>query len=152
MQKFPIKLLKGLTNQEQLEFVRKWFKENFICDSNKNKICFKTHDYKRVIFSDILYNHVYTKEDSLTGQREIDYTRLRHIHLIEETLKLRNNPLFKDGIDEEHGDFRRCYLDPKRNYFIVLKRIRGGNFQFISAYFMQSAKERKKKNKFMRNP
>jgi len=151
MQKFPVKSLKGLTNQEQLEFTRNWFKENFICDSN-NKIHFKTHDNKRVIFKDIPNNHAYTKENNMTGQREIDYTRLRHIHLIEETLKLRNNPLFKDGIDIEHGDFRRWYLDPQRNYFIVLKRIRGGNFHFISAYFIQSARERNKKNRFMRNP
>ena len=152
MQKFPVKSLKSLTIQEQFEFIRKWFKENFICDSNNNKICFKTHDGKRVIFNDILYNHAYTKENNLTGQREIDYTRLRHIHLIEETLKLKNNPLFKDGIDEEHNDFRRWYLEPKRNYFIVLVRMKGGNFHFVSAYFIQSAEERKKKNKFMRSP
>jgi hypothetical protein len=152
MDKFPIKSLKGLSIPDQFNFIQKWFRREFICDSNNNKIYIKTHDGKRVIFKDYKYNHAYTKENSQTGQREIDYTRLRHIHLIKETLKLRNNPLFKDGTDIKHGDSRRWYLDPQRNYFLILKRMRGGNFLFISAYFMQSAMERNKKNRFMRSP
>ncbi len=151
MDKFPIKSLKGLSIPDQFNFIQKWFKEKFICDNNNNKISIKTHDGKRVIFKNYKYNHAYTKENSQTGQREIDYTRLRHIHLIEDTFKLINNPLFRDGIDQLHNDLRRWYLDTNRNYFIVLKRMRGGNFQFISAHFIKSAIERNKRNRFMRS-
>lgn len=152
MDKFPLYLLKGLSLQDQFFFIRKWFRGKFICDSNNNKIYIKTHDNKRVIFKDLFHNHAYTKENQITKQREIDYTRLRYIHLIEDTLKLINIPLFKDGIDQIHNDFRRWYMDPGRNYFLVLKRLKGGNFQFISAYFIQSATERKQKFIFMKSP
>jgi hypothetical protein len=153
MSKFPTKKLKNLNEEQRLIFIRKWFKENFIYnESIKKSIIIKTHDDKRVVFADMEDCHAFTKENNITGDREIDYVRVRYLHLIKETIKLKNNPLIKDVFDKITKQNRRFYYDTKRNYFLVLKRLKGGDFHYISSYFIQSHTERLKRWRFMLDP
>lgn len=153
MNKFPTKKLKDLNDEQKLDFIGKWFKANFIYDDdNRRPIIIMTHDNKRVVFADNRDNHAYTKMNNVTGNREIDYVKLRYIHLIKETLRLQNNPYIKDGYDQIHRQNRRFYYDSQKNYCLVLKRLRGGDFHYISSYFVQSFRERLKRLSFVMSP
>jgi len=152
MNKFPFHNLKNLNDNEKLNYINNWFKENFICDRNGCSVKIYTHDGKRVIFQDIRESHAYTKENSLTKKREIDYVRLRYIHLIGKTINLVGNVIFKTGKDNKHNKIRRWYLETKKNHLVILQELKSKNFIFISQHFIQDYRMVLKTIKFIGSP
>jgi hypothetical protein len=152
MNKFPLHNLTNLNDGERLYYIRCWFKENFICDNAGSKLNIYTHDGSRITFKDTQYNHAFTKENPTTKQREIDYVRLRSIHLIIETVNLIGNIISKTSLDNQHNKIRRWYLNVQTKHTVILEKTNRGEFIFISQYYIQADFEFRKMKNFINKP